>query len=248
MAQLSVAAHNNNAAYYGGPTLPPGISGTETAGHPNDKWGFAVQGALQIKNIPTGAGDDIKVQAVYTDGATRYNIQDLAAAYGAVALFGGASNPLAYQSIALNAAPDTVFITGSDQHTIKTWGMRGAFNHNWDPYWSSSLYGAYAAVRWDDFSKASLCALSPWNQATVTTCNPDYNIAQLGFVTRWTPVKNLTFSGEVTWSHIDQKNAGITTALSNSVTFPVGKPIRPVAYEFKDQDNVIFGVRAQRNF
>jgi hypothetical protein len=61
-------------------------------------------------------------------------------------------------------------------------------------------------------------------------------------------VKNLTFSGEVTWSHIDQMNAGVMTTLSNSVTFPVGKPIRPIGYEFKDQDNVILAVRAQRNF
>jgi hypothetical protein len=249
MFQLSAAAHNNHAAYYGGPTLAAGISGTELAGHPDDKWGWAIQGALQIKNIPTGAGDSLNVQAVYTDGATRYNIQDLAAAYGAVALFGGSSNPAAYQSIALNLAPDTVFVTGGAQQSIKTWGTRGAFNHNWDPYWSSSLYGAYAAVRYDDASKVSLCSLSPWTLAAgTTTCNPDYNILQLGANTRWTPVKNLTFTGEVTWSHIDQKNEGVTTALSNSVTFPVGKPIRPVAYEWKDQSNLILGFRAQRNF
>jgi len=246
--QLSAALHDNHAAYYGGPSVGPGLSGTEVAGHPDDKWGWAIQGALSIKNIPTGVGDTINVQGVYTDGATRYNIQDLAAAYGAVALFGGTSNPAAYQSLALNAAPDTVFVTGSSQHTIKTWGMRGGYTHNWDPYWSSSLFGAYAAVRYDDFSKVNLCALSPWTGALVTTCNPDYNIAQLGFTTRWTPVKNLTFTGEVTWSHIDQKNAGVATGISNSVTFPVGKPIRPLGYEFKDQDNVILSFRAQRTF
>jgi hypothetical protein len=248
MFQASVALHDNHVAYYGGIGVPAQLGGTEPAGHPNDKWGWAIQGALTIKNIPTGAGDVINVSGVYTDGATRYNIQDLAAAYGAVARFGGTSNPAAYNSIALNLAPDTVFVTGSDQHTIKTWGMRGGYTHNWDPYWSSSIYGAYAAVRWDDFSKVNLCALSPWNGPLVITCNPDYNIAQLGFVTRWTPVKNLTFQGEVTWSHIDQKNEGVMTGLSNSVTFPVGKPIRPIGYEFKDQDNVIFAVRAQRNF
>jgi hypothetical protein len=250
MVQGSVALHDNHAAWYGGIGVNANQGGTEVAGHPNDKWGWAIQGALTIKNIPTGVGDTINVSAVYTDGATRYNIQDLSSAYGAVSIFGGTSNPAAYQSIALNLAPDTVFVTGSDQHTIKTWGMRGAFNHNWDPYWSSSIFGAYAAVRWDGFSKAALCALSPW-AATVTgggTCNPDYNIAQLGFITRWTPVKNLTFSGEVTWSHIDQNNAGIAPGISNSNTFPVGKPIRPVGYEFKDQDNVILAVRAQRNF
>jgi hypothetical protein len=246
--QLSAALHDNHAAYYGGPTLVAGISGTEFAGAPKDKWGWAVQGALSIKNIPTGAGDSINFQAVYTDGATRYNIQDLAAGYGAISMFGGTSNPGAYQSIALNAAPDTVFITGSDQHTIKTWGLRGAYTHNWDPYWNSAIYGAYAAVRWDDFSRINLCSMSPWNAATVTTCNPNYNIAQLGFITRWTPVKNLTFSADLLYSLIDQNNVGIATGLSNSTTYPVSKPIRPIGYEFKDQTTVSLLLRAQRNW
>jgi hypothetical protein len=39
----------------------------------------------------------------------------------------------------------------------------------------------------------------------VGRCNPDFNIAQLGFITRWTPVKNLTFSGDLTWTRLDQK-------------------------------------------
>jgi len=247
-AKGSVALHDNHAAYYGGPTIGAGLSGTELAGHPADKWGWAIQGALSVKTPFTGAGDVLNIQGVYTDGATRYNIQDLAAAYGGVALFGGTSNPLAYNSIALNFAPDTVFVTGSDQHSVKTWGMRGAFTHNWDPFWNSSLYGAYAAVRFDDFSKVNICSLSPWTGALVTACNPDYDIAQLGVVTRWTPVKNLTFAADLTWSHIDQKNAGVITGLTNSVTYPVGKPIRPVGYEFKDQDTLILLLRAQRNF
>ncbi len=66
--QLSAALHNNHAAYYGA---------TEATGHPNDKLGFAIQGGLSIKNIPTGPGDTINMQAVYTDGATRYNFQSL---------------------------------------------------------------------------------------------------------------------------------------------------------------------------
>ncbi len=62
------AAHDIHPAYYGA---------TEPTGHPADKWGWAVQGSLSIKNIPTGAGDSINLQAVYTDGATRYNFQNL---------------------------------------------------------------------------------------------------------------------------------------------------------------------------
>ncbi|WP_431015415.1 porin [Bradyrhizobium pachyrhizi] len=243
--QASFAAHDNHAAYY--------TPGFETNGHPADKWGWAGQLALSIKNVPTGPADSINVQAVYTDGATRYNIQDLAGAYGAVALFGNSGLAGAYQSVAINAAPDTVFGLGTDQHTIKTWGGRGAFNHNWDPYWSSSLYGAYAAVRYDDASKVLICGSAHNGAAsggaffTVSAgagaCNPDYNIGQLGFITRWTPVKNLTFSADLTWSHIDQKNSG-TIAYPGSTA--IGKPAG--TYELKNQDNVLLLLRAQRNW
>ncbi len=34
------------------------------------KWGGSVMAALQIKNIPTGAGDDIKIDASWSMGDT----------------------------------------------------------------------------------------------------------------------------------------------------------------------------------
>jgi Porin subfamily len=72
-------------------------------------------------------------------------------------------------------------------------------------------------------------------------CNPDFNIAQLGVVTRWTPVKNLTFSADVMWTDLDQKFTG-----SAILTPTAPKPT--ATYEYKDQDTVTFNVRAQRNF
>jgi hypothetical protein len=247
--KLSAAAHDNHAAYFGA---------TEITGHPDDKWGFAVQAALSIKNIPTGAGDVINVQGVYTDGATRYNIQDLASQAGATQIYGGTNLPGAYQSVGFGTAPDTVFATGVSQQLIQTWGMRGAFNHNWNPYWSSALYGAFAEVKYNDTSKALLCGgvvnglafagslrttLNPAGTGTaITGCNPDYNIGQLGFITRWTPVKNLTFSGDVVWTHLDQKMSGTVAAASATA----GKPT--AVYELKDQDTVTLLLRAQRNF
>ena len=98
------------------------------------------------------------------------------------------------------------------------WGIRGAFNHNWDPYWSSSLFGGYSAVRYDGgandnllgagttSAKGAYCAAFAashpgqalvGNAAGAYTCNPDFNVSQLGANLRWTPVKNLTFTAEV---------------------------------------------------
>src|SRR5205823_3734342 len=132
-------------------------------------------------------------------------------------------------------------------------GVRGAFNHNWDPFWSSALFGSYSSVRYDgsvgdlNSAKGIYCAsfgLGHPGQGLTYTCDPNFNVSQLGLVTRWTPVKNLTFSAEVQWSHLDRKYAGaVTTAAGPGAPKPGG-----IAYEFKDQDTVSFNVRAQRNF
>ena len=243
--KLSVAAHDNHTAYYGA---------TELTGHPDDKWGFAVQGALSLKTDWIAAGDTLNVSGVYTNGATRYNIQNLAAGAGAAQIYGGSS--VAYQSVGFGVAPDTLFAIGTQQQFIQTWGMRGAYNHNWDPYWSSALYGAFASVRYSDGAKALVCggvvngitfvgsfrALANAAAGGITTCNPDYNIAQIGFITRWTPVKNLTFSADFVWTGLDQKMVGFVTAPAASVFKPA------LAYELRDQSTVQVLFRAQRNW
>jgi Porin subfamily len=243
--QASVAAHDNHVAYYGA---------TELTGHPDDKWGWAGQLALAIKNIPTGAGDVINVQGVYTDGATRYNIQDLAGSAGANTYYGGTNLAGAYQSVGFGIAPDSVFGNGTSQSLVQTWGMRGAFNHNFDPYWSGAIYGAFASIHYDGLGQSLICGVGGVGGSfRVTTglagiggaaavCNPDYNIGQIGGIIRWTPVKNLTFSADLTYTHLDQKMQGTVAAPSGSV----GKPA--AVYELKDQDTLLLLLRAQRNW
>jgi hypothetical protein len=248
--QVSLAGHDNHVGYYGGGLFP----GTELAGHPDDKWGWAAQVALSIKNIPTGAGDVINVQGVYTNGATRYNIQDLSQA-GGMTYYSGTNVPGAYQSIGLGTATDTIFANGTSQQLTQTWGMRGAFNHNWNPFWSSSLYGAYAGIMYNGTAKSLICGTAVGfaglgfgpqlaaNGGGITRCDPNYQVGQLGFITRWTPVKNLTFSGDFTWTHIDQNFAG---TIVNAAAPTIGKPAN--TYALSDQDTFTLLLRAQRNF
>ncbi|KJC40487.1 polymerase [Bradyrhizobium sp. LTSP885] len=241
--QASFVAHDNHAAYYGA---------TELTGHPDDKWGWAGALALSIKNIPTGPGDTINVQGVYTNGATRYNLNDLSQA-AATQMFGGTNLAGAYQSVGIGSAPDSVFVTGGSQQLVSTWGMRGAYVHNWNPYWNTSIYGAYAQVMYNSTSKGYICGPGgtgvggtfgiTFGAAGLTSCNPDYAIAQIGTQTQWTPVKNLTFTADLIYQRLDQKYAGtITTAAFGSV----GKPL--ATYQLKDQDGVSLLLRAQRNW
>jgi hypothetical protein len=235
--QASFAAHNNTPGYYGA---------TEVTGHPDDKWGWAAQLALSIKNIPTGAGDTLNLQGVYTDGATRYNFQSLAPVN--YSIYGGTGLPGAYQSIGFANAPDAVFFgtnaaNGSRLENVTTWGFRGGFTHNWDPYWNTAVYGAYAGVRYGNLGRTAVCANATVLLGLVGSCNPDFNIGQIGIITRWTPVKNLTFSADFTYSYLDQKYVG-------TVVSPLlGGMAKPAAiYEVKDQSSANFLVRAQRNW
>jgi hypothetical protein len=271
MFQISGAAHEVSGSYnilntVAAPAGAVGVAGaaptalSEISGHPETKWGGAVMAALQIKNIPTGPGDDIKVDATYAIGDTKQVISTSSAS-PSFAMFSGTGAAGAYQSIGLGATSDALYLPtlfGGDGSLklTKAWGIRGAFNHNWDPYWSSSLFGSFASVRYDgtvgDLStaKGAYCAafgLTHAGQGVTYTCDPNFNVSQLGVVTRWTPVKNLTFSAEVMWFHLDQKmGAGVTGAALSA--FAGGAPKPTTVYEFKDQDAVSLNVRVQRNF
>jgi hypothetical protein len=261
--QISGMAHLVNASYnllgqFGSP-----IATSEIGGHPEDKWGGAVMAALQIKNLPTGAGDDLKIDASFAKGATKAVISTSGPTPN-FAMFGSSGNG-AYQSVGFGNSADGLFLPGAGGTggiiLTTAWGIRGAFNHNWDPYWSTSLWGSYAQVKYDGgtndninglgttTAKGAYCAAfaathggqAAAASATTYTCNPDFNIAQVGVVTRWTPVKNLTFSAEVGAFFLDQK-------MSGNSTFAATAPKPNTLYEFKDQSTVFLNVRAQRNF
>jgi hypothetical protein len=282
--QISAAAHEVTASYnslvsgtafpcnafIGGATNSCPFGASETSGHPSDKWGGSVMMALQIKNIPWGAGDDFKIDTSYAKGDTK-NVISTSGGTPQFAMFGGASRFGSYQSVAFGVSTDAVFLpvgtpglaggTG-DLKLTTAYGVRGAYNHNWDPYWSSSLWGSYAGVRYSGnalditTAKGAVCQTYIFSTRVATfngvptvnggksadfTCDPSFNIAQVGLTTRWTPVKNLTFSGEVGAFFLDQKFTGTAVLLP---TAP--KPL--AVYEFKDQTSVFLNVRVQRNF
>ena len=246
--QLSGAIHEVDASYntLGVGGIPTALSGI--SGHPDTKFGGSVMAALQIKNIPTGPGDDIKFDASWAKGDTKNVISTSAASPNFLMVGGGTGQLGAGQSLAFGPTTDAVYnpVGGDRQlHLTTAYGVRGAFNHNWDPYWSSSLFGGMGWVRYDATAQAEYCAAyaAAVPNAGTYSCNPNYSISMLGAVTRWTPVKNLTFSAETIWAHLATGFTG--TAVLN----PGGTTALPTTtYAFKSQDTVSFNVRVQRNF
>jgi hypothetical protein len=77
LIQFSGAAHAVSGSYneLGAGAIPlagaTALTDSVLSGHPGTKWGGAGMVAVDIKNIPTGAGDDIKLDASYSKGATK---------------------------------------------------------------------------------------------------------------------------------------------------------------------------------
>jgi hypothetical protein len=99
------------------------------------------------------------------------------------------------------------------------------------------LFGSAAAVRYDgrEFGPTTAKGAYFWSYRLSNTgakfadfsCNPDYNVFQVGVVTRWTPVKNLTFSTEAMYFRLDQNFTG-TAMLAMRSPKPVTVPRFPI--------------------
>ena len=99
----------------------------------------------------------INLQAVYTDGASHYNFQSLFPQ--TISIYSG-SGIGAYQSLGIAGIADGVFDTVRASNTVKTWGFRGGYTHNWNPNWASAIYGGYAQLKYGNTGKALICG--PW--------------------------------------------------------------------------------------
>ena len=269
--QISGAVHDDHAGYFSVANTPSTAlggaaqTGAVNFGHPSDAYGGAVSAALQIKNIPTGAGDDIKLEGTWEKGASKYVLATSGASPSAFDIYSGTK-------LALGVVTDSIYSGVSavnpqtGQQLTTGWGFRGAFNHNWDPYWSSSLFGGIAGLSYNSTAKTLYCNTYVVNSGIVikgtgnvthgggtggafgidgtpSACDPGFAISEIGVVTRWTPVKNLTFSAEVLYAFLKTNMAGSVVAAPSSAL-----PLATTTYTYGNNSTTSLNLRVQRNF
>jgi hypothetical protein len=263
--QVSGALHDVTPGYWAvANTLTNGSflgansqTGAQNLGHPDSKVGGAVNVALQIKNLPTGPGDDFKIEGSWSLGASKYVLGTSAPLGGAFYMLGDGPTGTAGK-IAIGAITDGVYsggpggtgVGGTGVQLTQGIGIRGAFNHNWSPEWSSSLFGGASQLSYGNTAKTIWCASYSASAGTLlpgSTCDPGFTMSEIGLTTRWTPVKNLTFSSEVLYAylHTDMKGA-VTGTVASSYPIAAGTAASP--YVFGDKGTVSVQFRAQRNF
>jgi hypothetical protein len=231
----------------------------EASGHPDDKYGFAVSGAVEFKNLPTGAGDTLKLEAGYGKGAARYvftgGTLDTAGG-GRFAKFDG-------NSLGFGYVLDAVYNNQGQSVLSDAWSVSAFYEHYWNPAWRTSLFGNYSHISYGADGNQLLTAAFTSGTATVglgssgptapggakagvlnlngPVGNFDLGIAQIGTRTAWTPVRNLTLSAQFTYTRIEQNLDG--TYVGNVSGKPAGQ-----TYQLTNQNLYNGSVQILRSF
>ena len=236
--------HFGAAMHAATPTLYS--TGNETLGHADDKYGFAVNGAVEFKNLPTGAGDSLKLEATYAQGAAKYVFGGTNDSAG-----GGRYAKVDGNTIGFGYVLDGVYTTGGQITQSEAWSVAGFYEHYWNPAWRTSLFGNYSSISYGDGNALLAAAFGPRaagvgsNVAGTlagSTGNFDFATAQIGTRTAWTLVKNLTLSAEFTYSRLEQNLGG---AWTGAVT---GKPTPVGGYALQNQNLYNGSVQILRSF
>ena len=245
--------HENNVIYNGTNNAAPfGTTGLEQSGFPETKYGYSFIASIQLKQLPTGAGDSLVISAQYGKGALT-QIQG-SAPKTAFALFGPGNDSGFYNSVAFGWFFDSVFdssgtLDGGKQHLTEGWSINAGFTHYWIPsVLRTSLYGNMQSVHYDETAKQIICTTvagaSRFGFTAGSVCDPDFKQYVIGSRTAWNITPDLEISGDILYRQYDTASSG--TILANT-TMVAGKP-QGVGYEIKDQGQFMFISRFIRSW
>jgi hypothetical protein len=249
---FGAAGHEVHGNYY--------TSTNGDTGHPGSTWGYAVTGGLELKNLPTGAGDSFKAAATFAHGAAKYVWGGTLDGNGAgnYARLGGSGIPGNRGSMAFGYVLDgvysglgTVASPGTPISLSNAWEVSAMYEHYWNPLWRTSIFGNYSEISYGATGDAALLAALK-TQAIVTTGSLTagttgsfkFSTAQVGTRTAWTPVKDLTLSAEFIYSRMNQNLNGTFVSSGTGITGAPGQS----SYDLKSQNVYNGAVQILRSF
>jgi hypothetical protein len=251
---FAAAAHEVHGTYY--------TAADSEFGHPGSTWGYAVSGAFELKNLPTGAGDSFKAEASFGHGAAKYvwggTIDTAGAGRFAVASGTGTGGSMAFGYVLDGAYSGlgTAASPGTSISLSNAWEVSAFYEHYWNPAWRTSIFGNYSEISYGGAGDAALIAnlstiggIGPTTGHFVATPGTNggsmkFATAQVGTRTAWTPVKDLTFSAEFIYSRlINNLNGTFVTAAGGVPGVATG-----TSYTLKDQNVYNGAVQVLRSF
>jgi hypothetical protein len=245
---VSAIFNKVNATYYSGNNAVTGAigcpvgaqTGTSQCGYPDDKWGWAVLSGIDIKAPWAGPGDHFGGYFNYGQGASAYAGGSNLNSPG---LFGAGNQ------VALGVITDAVFVNGAQFELTTAWSAGGGYEHFWLPNFSTTVYGTYTQIRYDDtvISSRLFCAgggATTQNLIfTGANCDPGFNFWTVGTHTDWYPVAGFRLAVDVLYARVETAFEGETVTLAKA------QGARPTGlYTAKDQGILSVVFRAQRAF
>jgi hypothetical protein len=242
---VSAIANKINATYYNGTAGVAGSgcpalaqTGTTQCGYPDDKWGWAVLSGIDIKAPWAGPGDHFGGYFNYGQGAAAYSGGSQLTSPG---LFGSGN------TVAFGVITDAVFVNGGQLQLTTAWSTGFGYEHFWLPNVSTTVFGTYSQVRYNDtvVNSRLFCAGNQnLNVVTVgTACDPGFNFFTIGMHTDWYPVAGFRLAAEVLYARVQTAFDGQTISLAKA------QGARPTGlYTAKDQGILSIAFRAVRAF
>jgi hypothetical protein len=238
-ASVAVIAAHNEATYYTGFPATPGCLAqpdTTLCGYPSDRWGWAVISGAEIKLDFLSPGSRIGGFFNYGVGATAYSGGNNLASPG---LFGSGN------TVALGTVTDAVYIDGSSLQQTTAWSAGGGFEYFWTRNFSSTIYGAYTEVSYNNavINGGWLCGGGITILTAGRPCDLGFRYWSIGTHHDWFPLPGLRFAVDVLYTNIDSNISGAVVNLDPT------QGARPVGtYTVKDLGIVSTIFRAQRTW
>jgi hypothetical protein len=249
-AQIAAILHDNRSNAY----LTPGNGIIDTTAHPDDKWGWAISGGLELNlaNWGWAKGDSFAVQSQYCVGDSESCINNSGARLAD--LFWGRKSGgkigLAWVDDAFFANTAASPATGLQLPTA--WNIWAAIQHYWTPDVRTSLYGGYLQFKANSSAvDANFCAplhaganngvIFGSSAVSASGC-ADWASWAIGSRTIWNPVRNLDIGVDVLYS-------ALTKSAFEGATLVFTPAQAPTEKLKAGSSNIVSGiVRVQYNF
>ena len=202
-ASRSIANHNAGDLLHPDPagSLPGGQTGTTLCGYPGDEWGWAVIAGAEIKLDFLSPGSRFGVYGNYGVGATAYGGGSNLVSPG---LFGSGNQ------VAFGVITDGVYVNGSAMQQTTAWTVGGGFEYFWTRNFSSTIYGNYTEVSYNNTVVEQPLVLR-WRrrrgpehrQSAATACDPSFKFWTVGTHHDWFPLPGLRFAVDVMYTGIE---------------------------------------------
>jgi hypothetical protein len=198
-AQIMGAIHDVSAQYYGNAT---GAAFSVAAGHPDNKWGWAVGAGLKVNFPMIGPGDYFQAQVTYAEGATKYTTNSSCGGSQTCNYWDGNNFGFGFAEDAnftgTAASPSEIQLTTS-------WSVFASYEHFWTPSLRTSLYGSYLDVSRGAQGNANICTslLTGAQIAAGMQCNGDWSMWTVGSRTQWNVTKDLYIGLDFIYSSLN---------------------------------------------